>query len=83
MKGMACDYCVDTAEVGIRIRTLRQKKGISIRQMEEYFGITPQALYKWERGIGLPEIQNLIALSRLLGVTVDELLVGNNYPLAA
>ena len=61
---------MDAWHVGHRIRTLRESKGISIRQMARFFNLTPQALYRWERGEVVPEIQNLVALSRLFGTSV-------------
>ena len=79
----AHNFSVNMVEVGQRIRLLRKEKGISVHRLECFFGITPQAIYKWERGETIPETQNLVALSRLLGITVDELLVGKDYPIAA
>lgn len=83
MYGTANDYRVEMTDVGHRIRTLRESKGISIRQMARFFNLTPQALYRWERGEVVPEIQNLVALSRLFGTSVDALLVGDTYPIVA
>ncbi len=83
MTTMACNYSVNMKEVGIRIKRLREEKAISKKRMQHFFGISPQALYKWERGDSIPEIQNLVALSRLLDVSVDYLLLGDNYPLSA
>lgn len=71
----AYNYRVDMVAFSSRIKSLRTERKISMRQMEDFFGISSQALYKWERGESLPEIQNLLALSRLLGVSVDDLLV--------
>ena len=79
----ANSYCVNMVEVGRRIQVLRTTKKIPMDRMQRFFGISKQALYKWERGESLPELQNLVALSRFLGVTVDHLLVGDDYPLAA
>lgn len=38
-------------------------------------GISEQAVYKWERGASLPSIDNLLALSHLYHVSMEELLV--------
>ena len=35
-----------------------------------------QAVYKWQRGESLPSVDNLYALSRLFGTTMDDILVG-------
>ena len=71
----AYNYRIDMVAFGSRIKSFRTEHKISMRQMEDFFGIFSQALYKWERGESLPEIQNLLTLSRLLGVSVDNLLV--------
>lgn len=36
---------------------------------------TPQAIYKWQQGLALPTIDNLVALAALLGVTIDDIIV--------
>ena len=36
---------------------------------------TPQAIYKWQQGIALPTVDNLVVLSTLFGVSIDEILV--------
>lgn len=36
-----------------------------------------QAVYKWQRGDSLPTVDNLYALSRLFGTSVDNILRGN------
>ena len=47
-----------------------------MRELQEIFGFaTPQAIYKWQRGVVLPTVDNLVILSRVLGVPVDEILV--------
>lgn len=83
MASKAYYYHVDMVAVGKRIRSFRKQQGISMNQMVDFFDISPQALYKWERGESLPEIQNLLALSRFLKVSIDELLVGENFAVAA
>lgn len=38
---------------------------------------SPQAVYKWQRGECLPETVNLIILSRMLGTTVEGIILGD------
>lgn len=40
----------------------------------EQIGVSRQAVSKWEQGTSEPNTSNLLALSRLFGITVDELL---------
>lgn len=57
---------------------LREKSGISVRELQKMMGFaTPQAIYKWQRGETLPTIENLAALSRVLCVSMDEILAIN------
>jgi hypothetical protein len=51
-------------------------QGITVREMQAYFGFEePQAIYKWQRGKSLPTVDNLYALSNLLEVPMNEILV--------
>ena len=56
------------------IRELRKKAGLSQEQAAEMIGVSRQAITKWETDGGLPDLENVVALARLFGVTVDELL---------
>ena len=66
---------VDMRLTGQNIASLRAQRGISVRDLQAMLGIaTPQAIYKWQRGETLPTIENLVALSCILGVPIDEIL---------
>lgn len=61
---------------GENISRLRKIKGLSIRDIQEAMGFnTPQAIFKWLRGETLPSLDNLVVLSELLDVSIDEILV--------
>lgn len=60
-------------EIGNQIRQLRLRRGITQEAMAQHFGITPQAVSKWERGAATPDISMLPDLSAYFGVTIDEL----------
>ena len=63
-------------ETGNNISRLRKEKGITIRQIQETMGFnTPQAIYRWIRGETMPTLDNVFALSELLNVTVEEIVV--------
>lgn len=67
---------IDLARTGKRIETVRKSRGLSVRDIQEYFGFEyPQAVYKWQHGECLPSVDNLFALARLLRVNMDDLLV--------
>ena len=60
-------------EIGNQIKALRQRRGITQEEMAQHFGITPQAVSKWERGAATPDIALLPDISAYFGVTIDEL----------
>lgn len=62
--------------IGKRIALLRKEKGLTQEELAQHMGISPQAVSKWENDQTCPDISALPKLSRLLGVTVDELLEG-------
>ncbi len=67
---------IDMVRTGQNIVFLRQRAGLSVRDLQEVFGFaTPQAIYKWQHGTALPTIDNLVVLAVLLGVSIDEILV--------
>ena len=71
---------VDLNKTGQNICILRKRSGVSVRELQELLGFaTPQAIYKWQHGISLPTVDNLVALASILDVSVEEILVVN-YP---
>lgn len=63
-------------DIGTKIKELRAERGLSQEQMAEQLCVSRQAVTKWETGAGAPDLENLIAISRLFGVSTDELLLG-------
>lgn len=61
---------------GNTIRTLREKKGCTQRELAATLGVTDKAVSKWETGKGLPDIALIEPLAKALGVSVAELLSG-------
>lgn len=67
---------IDLAATGKNIIRLRKERGLTVRDLQAYFGFEePQAIYKWQQGKSLPSVDNLYALGALLGVSMDEILV--------
>lgn len=60
--------------IGQRIAQERKKQGLSQEALGDRLGVSRQSIYKWESGAALPEIDKLVALSRLFGVSVGWLL---------
>ena len=58
------------------IRSLREGAGLTQRQLAERIGVTDKAVSKWETGRGLPDVTLVEPIARALGVSVAELLSG-------
>ena len=72
---------IDLAATGQNILHLRLKKGLTVRDMQAFFRFEePRAIYKWQSGQSLPTVDNLLGLSWLLGVTIEEILVSTPPP---
>ncbi len=70
----------DLAILMVRLRTAREAKSLSQRQLTCKIGVSPRAIGKFEQGLNLPAaIDTLVKLANVLDVTVDYL-VGNDSP---
>ena len=70
---------IDLAATGIRITQLRLQAGLTVRDLQDIFGFnTPQAIYRWQRGLTLPTLDNLVVLAAVFGTTLDEIIVRVN-----
>lgn len=70
---------LDLKATGERIGALRKQRGITVKELAEFMGFhEPKAVYKWQKGECLPTVDNLYALSRYLGVAIEEILVGSD-----
>ena len=56
---------------GDKIRKYREKAGFTQLALGARLGISDRAVSKWERGLSLPSAENLLALSRVLGVSAE------------
>lgn len=63
----------DMSGLGKRISALRRERGLTQDELATRLCITPQAISKWERGTGLPDLTVLPALAQALGVSLGEL----------
>lgn len=64
--------------IGNRIAKFRKAKGMTQEELANKLGVSSQAVSKWENDASCPDIGLLPQLSRVLGVTTDELLTGKN-----
>ncbi len=69
---------IDMVATGNNITRLREQAGMTVRDLQDVFGFaSPQAIYKWQNGISMPTVDNLIVLSAVLNVTVEDIVVLN------
>lgn len=67
---------INMVATGRNICRLREAAGLTVRDLQEIFGFaTPQAIYKWQHGVSLPTIDNLVVLATVFEVSVDAIIV--------
>ena len=59
------------------LKELRTARGLSLSALGSELGVTRQAVYKWEAGIGWPDAPMLPKLARVLGCSIDDLFAGD------
>ncbi len=60
--------------LGEKIKEARKQSSLSQEQLAEKMAVSRSAVAKWESGKGLPDVENLRLLSRILNVSIDYLL---------
>lgn len=68
-------------EISLRLQKQRKLNNYSQEELADKIGVSRQAVSKWERGKSSPDTDNLIALAKLYGITIDELI--NSNPIKA
>ena len=63
-------------EIANRLLQYRKRMGLSQEELAEKIGVSRQAVSKWERAEAAPDTDNLIELSKIYGVSLDEMLKG-------
>ena len=67
---------IDLPATGLNIIRLRKLRGLSVQDLQRFFGFeSPAAIYQWQRGDCLPSVDNLYALSAILQVSMNDILV--------
>lgn len=67
---------MDAEKTGKFICENRKKHGMSQKELADKLGITDKAISKWERGISFPDISMLIPISKVLDISLYDLLTG-------
>ncbi len=58
-----------------KLKVLRKKAGLSQEKLADKIGVSRQAVTKWETGNGIADIENIITISKLFNISIDELLL--------
>lgn len=56
-----------------KLKSIRKQTGMSQEQLAEKLGVSRQAVTKWETDAGIPDIENIMAISALFDISIDEL----------
>lgn len=67
---------IDMKKTGENIKHLRESRCISVVDLQYFLGLaSPQAVYLWQRGINLPTVDHLCAMSHAFNVPMNDILV--------
>lgn len=67
---------INMSATGMNITRLRKSAGLSVRDLADILGFaTPQAVYKWQNGVAMPTLDNLVVLVAIFNVTMDQIIV--------
>ena len=66
--------------LGEKIYKLRAEKGLSQGELSEMLDVSRQSISKWENGGATPDLDNIIKLSEIFGITIDELVKSEEIP---
>lgn len=74
-----CYPIINPNKTGKNIYKICRRKGITANKIREFMSFScNQTIYRWFHGQALPSLDNFYALSVLLGVSVERLLVNDN-----
>ena len=67
---------IDMKLTGKKLSYLAKLHGYCVKDIQKYLGLAcPQPVYRWYKGIILPSVDNLLRLSELFGIHMEEMLV--------
>lgn len=67
---------MDSKKIGAFIAANRKKKGLTQEQLGEKLGVSNKTISRWENGNYMPDLSLLVPLSKELGISLNELLAG-------
>ncbi len=67
-----------STDLGARLRAARERKGMTVRGLARYVGVSPSLVSQLERGRVMPSVGTLYSIANELGLVVDDLFRGND-----
>lgn len=71
---------MDCSKVGKLILSLRKEKHMTQKALADAMNLSDRTISKWERGLGCPDVTLLPSLSKILGVNIEKILLGDLTP---
>lgn len=69
---------MDSGKIGAYIQLKRKSAGLTQTQLGDMLGITSKAVSKWETGVAIPDVSLFPELTKILNITIEELLQGED-----
>lgn len=66
---------IDMAATGQKINDMRKAANMTVKDLQDIFGCTPAAVYRWIAGTAIPAIDNLVIMADVFQVKIDDILV--------
>lgn len=67
---------IDVRATGVNMRKLMDERNLVVKDIRDELGFsTVSAIYKWLNGRGLPSVDNLVGLSHIFQVSMEDILV--------
>lgn len=71
---------MDCSKIGKLIQSMRKEKKMTQKEVADAMNISDKTISKWERGLGCPDVTLLSELSKVLGVNIERILLGDLNP---
>ena len=65
-------------EFGKSISRIRNQANLTQAQFSELFGVSQQAVQKWENGVSVPDMDKIVKIARHFDISLDALVMGND-----
>ena len=71
---------MNQSNTGLFIQSIRKEKGLTQKELADRIGVSDKAVSKWETGRSMPDTSLLEPLCKELGISINELLIGESLP---